>query len=202
MKVQPFNQNYTYKSSDSRKAQTFGAVIPPAAVEKESKVINSILKNKAAQWAFKFANDNPFGFSVLTLATTCMVFRPATVMALPGQKKEDKQYLAVKSFVASAVANAGRLMFILPLGIAIKKMGEAAKKDSGFKFPHIETKNFNAFNFATNNGFAILLSIGTAAVMTKAIPKVMSKILPPPESKKQEKNPQTKITPDKKGGAL
>lgn len=171
---------------------------PPAfCAAPDSRVINKILGSKTAQSVFKFASNNPFGFSVLTLATTCIIFRPLTIMALPGQKKEDKQYLAVKSIVASTVANSGRILLLLPLAKALEYVGKKAKENPKIvKFPAADSLKFNAFNFAVNNGFAVVLSIGTAAVMTKLIPKVMAKILPQPEQKKKQE------IENKNGGAL
>lgn len=194
MKISPINQKPIYNAQKSSKAPSFCAALP-AVAEKESKVINSILKNKAAQWAFKFASKNSFGFSVLALAISCMIFRPITIMALPGQKKDDKEYLAAKAIIASAIADAGRILFILPLGIAMDKWTKTAKKaeelvdkqklkelekEAQNKVTAIRDTKYDAFNFAANNVFSVILSIGTAALMTIAIPKVMSKILPPP----------------------
>lgn len=196
MKILPVVNSYKSPPVQAGKAPAFCAA-------PESKVINQILGKKSAQWVLKFASNNPFGFNVLALAIASMIFRPITVLALPGQKKDDKQYLAVKSVVASVVANAGRLLFILPLGLLIKHAGNKAKKNPQPRFPIIDTKEFNAFNFAINNGFAFFLAIGTAAVMTKAIPRVMAKILPPPEqNKKIETEQKNKETSDKKGGTL
>jgi len=196
MKILPVvNTQNRIPVAQARKAPAFCAA-------PDSKIINGILKSKAAQGIFKFASNNPFGFSVLTLATTCIIFRPLTILALPGQKKDDKQYLAVKSVVASTVANSGRILLIYPLGKALEYVGKKAKENPKLKFPAGDTKEFNAFNFGVNNGFAVLLAIATAAIMTKAIPRVMAKILPPPEQKKKAEA-ELKLEPENKnGGAL
>lgn len=207
MKISPINQNPIYNAQKSPKAPSFCAAVPTKAV-KNSKIIDGILKNKAAQWAFKFASKNSFGFSVLALAISCMIFRPITIMALPGQKKDDKEYLAAKAIIASAIADAGRILFILPLGIAMDKWTKTAKKaeelvdkqkleklgkEAQNKAIAIRNTKYDAFNFAANNVFSVILSIGTAALMTIAIPKVMSRILPPPNKNNNLNGGNTKI---------
>lgn len=164
----------------------------------ESKTINKILESKSAQWAFKFAKKNPFGFNILSLALSCIILRPATIMALPGQKKDDKQYLAGKSIIASVIIDIARLAFCLPLAKALDYMGEKAKVLPKLKFPKAGTKEFDIFNFGVNNALSVVLQVGTAALMTMAIPRVMAKILPPPEQNNKEKT----IDKPKNGGAL
>lgn len=171
---------------------------PAFCAAPESKAINSILKSSIAQKIFKFADINPFGFKILALAVACIIFRPITVMAIPGQKKDDKQYLAAKSIIAATIADLARLSLCLPLAMGLKGMGKKAKANPAIKFPAIETEKFKVFNFAVNEGFAFLLQIGTAALMTMAIPKVMSRVLPSPEQKKKAEE-QAKL---KNGGAL
>lgn len=180
--ITPYSRDKNKLSNNQQISQSvaFGAGVTKAPI------IDKILKNKAAQWAFKFASNNPFGFDILTLAATCIIMRPITIMALPGQKKDDKQYLAAKSIIASVIANSARIMLIMPLSKSLEHTGEQAKKEvNKIKFPIKGSDNFNAFNFAINKGFAFILSIGTAALMTLAIPKVMSKILPSPDQSKE-----------------
>lgn len=172
---------------------------PAFCAAPDSRAINKILQNKSAQWIFKFANKNEFGFNILALAVSCIVLRPATIMALPGQKKDDKQYLASKSIIASIIADVLRFAFCLPLANAIVHLGEKAKKaPEEVKFPQKGTKNYNAFKFGVNNGFSVILQLGIAALMTMAIPRVMERILPPPNQKKKTET-ENKI---KNGGAL
>lgn len=192
MKILPVVNSYNKSPlAQAGKAPVFSAA-------PESKVINSILKSPTAQKIFKFADINPFGFKILALAVACIIFRPITVMAMPGQKKDDKQYLAAKSVIAATIADLARLALCLPLAMGLKAMGKKAKANPSIKFPAIETEKFKVFNFAVNEGFAFILQIGTAALMTMAIPKVMSRILPSPEQKRNvEEQAKTKD-----GGAL
>lgn len=171
---------------------------PAFSATPESKAINKILENKSAQWFFKFAKKNSFGFNILTLALSCIILRPATIMVLPGQKKDDKQYLAGKSIIASVIIDIARFAFCLPLAYAMEYMGKKAKEIPKIKFPAEGTKNFDIFNFGINSALSVVLQVGTAALMTMAIPKVMSRILTPPEQKKKA---ETTDKP-KNGGAL
>lgn len=197
MKILPV-VNTLNKSFLTQADKVTASKTPAFCAAPESKVINSILKSPLAQKIFKFADINPFGFKILALAVACIVFRPITVMAIPGQKKDDKQYLAAKSIIAATIADLARLSLCLPLAMALKGMGNKAKANPDIKFPAIETEKFKVFNFAVNEGFAFLLQIGTAALMTMAIPKVMSRVLPSPEQKKKAAE-QAKL---KNGGAL
>lgn len=184
-------------NTQNRTSLTQTGKTPAFSAAPESKAINSILKSKSAQWAFKFASENQFGFNILALALSCIIMRPATIMVLPGQKKDDKQYLAAKSIIASVIIDIARFAFCLPLARALLKNGLKAKQNPKMEFPAKDTKEYNAFKFAANNGLSVVLQIGTAALMTLAIPKVMEKILPPPEKKKAVAEIKTK-----NGGAL
>lgn len=171
----------------------------------DSKAINSILNNKSAQWIFKFAKKNPFGFNILALALSCIILRPATIMVLPGQKKDDKQYLAGKSIIASVIIDIARFAFCLPLAKALEYVGNKAKEmPKKIKFPAEGTKDFDMFNFGVNNALSVVLQVGTAALMTMAIPKVMSRILTTPEQKKAdcEQRKADNSAEVKNGGAL
>lgn len=173
--------------------------IPSFGVKASGKIIDGILKNKAAQWIFNFADKNPFGFDILTLATTCILMRPVTILFFPGTKKDDKKYLAIKSIIASVIANAGRLAFCIPLAKSLEHLGDkAAKNVDSIRFPARQTKKFEAFNYVANKGFAVLLSIGTAALTAMAVSKIMLKILPPHEEKSKQLivNKPIEITPN------
>lgn len=149
-----------------------------AALPKSSSITEKILKNKLVKGLFGLADKNPFAFNIVALAVSCMAFRPATIMIVPGSNDKDKKYAAGKSIIASSVATVSRLLFILPLGIAIKKLGENAKKDPKINFPHGGTAKFNTFNFAVNNATGALIAIPTAALVVYLVAKIMDKIVP------------------------
>lgn len=146
-------------------------------VPKPSPVTDRILKNKLVKWLFELSDKNPFAFGIVALATSCMALRPATVMVVPGSNDKDKKYAAGKSFIASFVATTSRLIFILPLGIVMKKLGDAAKNNPKINFPHKGTTKFDAFNFAVNHSAGIILSIPTAALVVFLVAKIMDKLM-------------------------
>lgn len=157
-------------------------------LSKPSPITDKILKNKVVKSLFELADKNPFAFNTLALASTCMVMRPATIMVVPGSNDKDKKYAAAKSFTASFISTASRLIFILPLGIAIKKLGERAKTNPEIDFPQRGTPKFNAFNFAVNNTTGALLAIPIAALVVYLVAKIMDKIMHNSNNKSDKKD--------------
>lgn len=156
-------------------------------------VIDSCLKNKTLQKVFEFANLSPFGFTVLSMATTCIVMRPPVILAMPGAKKEDKQYMAGKSIIASLLANSSRIAFCLPLMLAIKNLGQKAriaKNPEKIGFPAIETPKFDALNFAINSVFALALGVVTSFAMVGVVAKAMDKFTKWQNKKELKKHSQ------------
>lgn len=154
---------------------------------KDSKIIDWILKNKLSQKLFELADKNPFAFTIASLATTCMLMRPPTILIMPGSNDKDKKYAAGKSFIASFVGNSSRILFILPLGFAMKKLGDKAEKNLlknnqpikalPKKFPPRSTKQFEVFNFAVSQTAGFLLAIPSSALMVYATAKIMDKLM-------------------------
>lgn len=183
------------RCSSTCNAPSFGAKTP-------SKIIDGILKNKVAQKVFQFASDSAFGFDILTLATTCILMRPVTILLLPGSDKDDKKYLAAKSVISSVIANAGRLAFCLPLKNSLEHLGEKSEKNPGImEFPAKSSKEFKSFNYVVNKGFAALLAIATSALMAMAVAKIMAKILPPPKEKDKQIKPNPATSEKELGGS-
>lgn len=137
--------------------------------------LDKFLKNKFVQGLFKLADKNPFAFNIVALATTCMLMRPVTILAIPGTNEKDKKYAAGKSFIASVIGNSSRLLFILPLGIFMANLGRQAVKNPKLKFPKDKTPEFQAYNYLVNNLAATLLAIPTSGLMVYAVAKVMDK---------------------------
>lgn len=149
---------------------------------KPSPLTDKILKNKLVGGLFKLADKNPFAFNIVALATACMALRPATVMVVPGSNDKDKKYAAGKSFIASFISTASRLLFILPLGIAIKKLAEKAKIDPKIHFPADGTDAFKKFNFAINNASGAIIAIPTAALVVYLVAKIMDILMKEPKN--------------------
>lgn len=153
----------------------------------KSPFIDWLMTRKATKGLFKLASLNPFAFNVAAMAITCILMRPPTIMVVPGSNKEDKSYAAAKSIIGSIIANGSRLIFILPLGILMKKLGQKALKDNHLQFPKIETKEYEAYNYLISNGAGFLLSLGLSAPIIYTLTKVMNKIMPPKEVGKRTK---------------
>lgn len=196
MKIHSINNNTItpqlnyQKVNDQSNANSFQKISFKGATPKSS-ILDKILKNKLVKSLFELADKNPFAFNIVALATACMALRPATIMVVPGSNDKDKKYAAGKSIIASVVATASRLMFILPLGIAIKKLGDDAKKNPKIKFPKEGTTEFKAFNFALNNGAGALIAIPTAALVVFLVAKIMDKLTHGP--KKVDSSDKVKI---------
>lgn len=141
-------------------------------------ILDKMLKNKLAQGLFKLADMNPFAFNLTALAVSCIILRPPTIMVVPGSNKDDRKYMAGKSIIAATIADTSRVLLCLPLAMTMKKLGQKALAGK-LNFPKEGTKEFEAFNYMVNNGFALLLVIGTSALMAWTVAKVMNILVPP-----------------------
>lgn len=167
---------------------SFGASIAISEPNNQnSQIIDKLLNNKLAKSLFKIANKNPFAFTIAAMLTACIAMRPATIMLLPGENKEDKKYAAGKSIISSVIANSIRLIFIIPLGMAIHRLGQKAIENPCFKFPKLKTPKFDALKYLITNSAGFVLSLASAALMVKAIGKIMAKLVP--ENKQQHNQP-------------
>lgn len=192
MKIQ--TKNYTesgitlknsYGSKKNPQKISFGGNLPA----KNSRMIDSILKSESAQWIFKLADKNPHNFNIVVMALIGVLLRPATILITPGAKKEDKQYAAGKSIIGSIIGPAIHVGPFIILANAINKLGKEAEKNPKIKFPKINTKEFEAFNYIVNNGTAFILSLLLALSVAKATAKIMNIVFP----EKKEKNPGENI---------
>jgi len=159
-----------------------------ANLKNPDKLMDSFLQNKYTKKVLNFANMNPFGFTIGNLVLTCMLMRPVTTLVVPGSSKEDREYLAGKSFISSAIANGFRLALCLPLANAVKKLGEeSAKNPKASAFPAKGTKKFDVLNYGINNGFAVVLGFFTSALMVYSVGKIMHNVEADKAKKKQQK---------------
>lgn len=201
MKIHSINNNtitpqLNYQNVNSQSnANSFQNISFKGAPPKPSPILDKILKNKLVKGLFELADKNPFAFNIVALATACMALRPATVMVVPGSNDKDKKYAAGKSIIASFVGTVSRLIFILPLGIAIKKLGEDAKKNTKINFPKEGTPEFKAFNFALNNGAGALIAIPTAALVVFLVAKIMDKLTHEPKNGNNSENTNNRPFP-------
>jgi len=154
------------------------------------KAIDSFLMSKGGQKILKFASLNPTFFSLALMTALATTLRPATIMVVPGAKKEDKKYAAMKSIISASITLVTQGLIFYPLGKAMEKAGEKAKNaPNSTKFPHpIKTPKFQAFNYFTNNGVAFFTMIAASLVMVKVVAKVMNKIMPSKRPSQPTKN--------------
>lgn len=193
MKIQPTTGMVGSSQAFSREAKrnknglniNFNGNVP-----KLSPMTDKFLKNKFVKGLFEFADKNPFAFNVVALAVACMGLRTSTVLIMPGSNDKDKKYAAGKSFISSFISTVSRLMLILPVGIAIEKLGKAAKENPKLEFPADGTTRFKAFKFGVNNGIGLLLSVPTAALVIYLVAKIMDKIMHHSKNGKKSDNAQ------------
>lgn len=190
---------------NKNKQSSFYDVNFKGTLPKPSPILDRFLNNKITKSAFKLASLNPFAFNIAALALTCIVMRPLTILITPGSTKEDRRYAAGKSVIASTIANTSRIVFCLPLANAMKKLGKASQAGAvGVKFPKIGTPKFDAFNYLVNNGFAVILSLATSAIIVEAVAKVMDKLVPvtkkTKDANKEEIKPKNKSSEKREVG--
>lgn len=187
MKIRAKYPEYPQKPSAIQKKASKQEFEGNFAVKKET-AIDNILKAKFAQKLFKIANDNPHVFNLITIGTLGMTLRPATLLVVPGAEKEDKQYVAAKSIVGTALLIASELLVCIPLGKTIDKLGKAAETNPKLSIPKFGTKQFKAYSFLVNNAVGLALTLALSSFLTvKLTAKIMNKLFP-----STDKNPTQK----------
>lgn len=92
-----------------------------------SKVPESLLKSNIFHKILKTAERNASLFEagfVLCIATS---LRPLTVLSMPGAKKEDKQYAAVKAISSGLVGFCLAALLYIPMAAIMSRLGNSAK---------------------------------------------------------------------------
>lgn len=152
-----------------------------AAASTTDRYIDKFLKSKSGLKILKLADINPTLFSLGIATAVSTTLRPATLMVVPGAKKEDKKYASVKSIISAFVTLATQGLIFYPLGVAMKKLGEKAENaPKSTKFPYkIKTPKFEACNYFLNNALGFFVTIAATLVMVKVVGAIMNKIMPP-----------------------
>lgn len=147
-------------------------------VVSETPRIDKMLKSPFVQKLFKIAQQNPHAFNLINLAVLGIVLRPATVMAVPGAEKEDKQYVAAKSVIGTALIVASQLLISIPIGKGIEKLGKAAEKNPKIPFFKFGSKKFDAYNFLISNAVGLVVTLASSSFLTvKLTTKIMNKFI-------------------------
>lgn len=178
MKVQ-FTKNHEFKpkfndlhiNTQSEKTISFTGDLPT-----KTKLIDNILKNKIFKSFCRFAGKNPHAFNMLSLAFVGILLRPPSIMAIPGAKKEDKEYAATKSVVGSATLALSQLIMIIPLAKILENNRKEIEKALS-KLTHSKIRRFEAFNYLANNGFGLILSLLLIPFIVKNTNFIANKLL-------------------------
>jgi len=189
MQINSFKNNFQldYKQAKTKKTQanlSFSG-FPEYLAEK---VPENFLKNKGLHNFLKLAENNASMFEEIITFILGAFLRPAAILAVPGAKKEDKEYPAVKS-IASAIISFGLTALVyIPLARHIRKLGTTAVKNASKSgsFPYKEgTTQFDSFNYLVNYGSIFIVAPLQTILLFKAIPPLMNKLFPK-ENKKGE----------------
>lgn len=184
MKIQTI-KNIEYRISNScANSQTCAKTCFGTSLNaKESPIIDGILKNKLAQNLFKIAGRNPHLVQVISVGILGLTLRPATLLVVPGAEKEDKQYVAAKSIIGTALFVASQLLVSIPLDKSLKKIEEIAQKNPTSVFNHYSPKQLKAYNFLISNAVGLALTLTTSSYLTiKLTTKIMNKLFPQKKS--------------------
>ena len=170
---------------------------------KYSDLTSNLLCNKMIQKFLKLAEENFTLFEVGVGCIIALTLRPLAIMAVPGTKKEDKKYAAVKSMASGIASIILASVLFIPLALSIKKLGKEALKNAARnnKFPYrYNSEEYRAFQYIMNTGASLLAAPLDTFLVVKFIPPLVDKIFPEKQCKKQlplmeikEINPQQQL---------
>lgn len=166
-------------------------------LEENAKNPKNFYNNQKVQWFLKLADDNQSLFNaIFALGLTC-VLRPLTIMALPGEKKnnDDKKYAAAHSIASGIIALGISIAISNPIASAVKKITSN---------PKAFIKNPDSYLFKTKHLFTAativkmfsetLYSPPKAAITIALIPLILKNIFGITKSKKENKKDMVPIT--------
>lgn len=195
MKIRAKYPEYQINSLNNSKRNPPAINFEGNSAVSEMPKIDKILKKPFVQKLFKIAQQNPHAFNLINLAVLGIVLRPATVMAVPGAEKEDKQYVAAKSVIGTVLVVASQLLISIPLGKGIEKLGKVAANNPKNPFFKFGSKQFDAYNFLISNAVGLIVTLASSSFLTvKLTAKIMNKFLPQKDSNANNntQNPQGK----------
>ncbi|MEW5822186.1 MAG: hypothetical protein AB1782_18470 [Cyanobacteriota bacterium] len=180
-------QNKKLVASNSNNV-SFGMAVDPAKLKAferwgmklADKIPGSFYNGSFLNYVATQAKNYPGLFEALTALGVTSTIRPATILIVPGAKKEDKQYAAVKSIASGVIGYVISYIAFKPLGDVIEKLGKGAydhllKKPFPFK---AGTPQFATFSFIVNYGTKFLIAIPYAMATFQMIPWLMNKLFP------------------------
>lgn len=186
---------YQIKTSNMPTKNTSNIGFEGLSTAKKNGMVDWVLKNKYAQKLFGIADKNPHVLNVICIGVLGTTLRPATLLAVPGAEKEDKQYVAAKSIIGTILFVASQLLISLPLGKGLKELGKTAVKNPQSKFYKYSPKKMEAYSFLISNAVGLVLSLFSSSFLTvKLTTKIMNKLFSQRHAKQSNdtQNPQGK----------
>lgn len=173
------------------------------------------LKDKAysgLKWLAEAQNLNSTLCNAAIVTALATTLRPAAILAMPGAKKEDKQYSAAKSITTGIVGLLFALALYKPLEHSLaklsgkltklaklKSMGDKANLDKVTskvidKFPfHHESKEFEILSYLLTKGSMFIIGPIQAFCMINTIPHAVRRIFPKSTDKAKTQQPGQNI---------
>lgn len=143
----------------------------------KNETADKILNNKFAKSVFNMAGRNPYLLQLLTTGVLGLSLRPLTLLAVPGAEKEDKQYVAVKSVIGTALLLATQLLITIPLDKTLKVLIDKTKENPTGIFKTYTPKQLKAYSFLVSNAVGLALTLATSSYLTvKLTTKIMNKL--------------------------
>lgn len=156
-----------------------------AAVAFQGNLGHRILKSEKFSWFLEKAHEHNIAMSAFMALLLAGICRPATIMALPGDKdKDDKIYASGHSIASGVIGFIASVILTSPLDIAIKKYTDLKnanlwKKDGPYKAMIDELKKLNAENA---DEALIKLQEGKISAMKTAMKNIPDWIIAVPRS--------------------
>lgn len=192
MKIQAKYPEYPINSLKMPTKNEQGIGFEGNSAVSETPRIDRILKSPFVQGVFKTAGRTPHVIRVGSVGVLGLTLRPATLLAVPGAKKEDKQYVAAKSIIGTALFVVSQLLITLPLDKSLKSLAEKAKKNPASIFNKYSSKQLSVYSFFVSEAVALAFTLATTSYLTvKLTTKIMTKLFPQKEKGHTQK-PQGK----------
>ena len=186
---------YSFKTDKNKrlnKSDSFEKISFRSSSNIANGLIDKIMRNKITHKVFELAENNSLLFRMAYGCVLSVALRPLVIMAIPGAKKDDKKYAAVKSIASGIVSLLMAAVLFIPLEYSIRRLGKSALENVGkpgeFPYKYIphnpkECQKYDAFQYVMNMGAGFLVAPLDAYLVFKLVPPVVDKLFP----KKQEK---------------
>ena len=181
IKVNRINRNKPIGLADKTRfsGKVHGEGEPSRFIKKLFELAKKVVMSKAFHKVCDVAGKNPPLFSAGLVFVITTTVRPAAILAVPGAKKEDKQYSAARSFATGMIAFSLALMVYRPLESLIRRLGKAALSNSDHPFPFTYgSEEFEKFNYLATQTANVIIAPFQAMLLMEFIPPIVRKIFP------------------------